>query len=174
MGRGVEKGVEAEKERGQRRRDRDKETERDRKRQRKRDRDRKRQRETETDGAGQEHMEKGGGGGKGEREKGVRESEGNQRVREAKQFLLLQARPTWLLLGHCWVEHRRNANREQTKISGLYREEPLGEGQPSPWAGKFRVEDRVCQEGTEGCWVNLEARSALICKICISVPCSGV
>ena len=25
------------------------------------------------------------------------------------------------------------------KLSGFYREEPLGEGQPSPWAAKFRV-----------------------------------
>ena len=50
-------------------------------------------------------------------------------------------------------------------MSGLYREEPLGEGQPSPWAGKFRVGGRVCQVGTEGCWENLKARSALICKI---------
>ena len=61
-----------------------------------------------------------------------------------------------------------------TKMSGLYREEPLGEGQPSPWAGKFRVGGRVCQVGTEGCWENLEARSALVCKICTAVPCSGV
>ena len=51
----------------------------------------------------------------------------------------------------------------ETKMSGLYREEPLGEGQPSPWAGKFRVGGRVCQVGTEGCWENLEARSDLIC-----------
>jgi hypothetical protein len=29
----------------------------------------------------------------------------------------------------------------------------------------------VCQIGTEGCWENLEARSALICKMCTSVPC---
>jgi len=28
----------------------------------------------------------------------------------------------------------------------------------------------VCQVGTEGCWENLEARSALICEICTSVP----
>jgi hypothetical protein len=27
-----------------------------------------------------------------------------------------------------------------TKMSGLYGGEPLGEGQPSPWAGKFRAE----------------------------------
>ena len=71
-------------------------------------------------------------------------------------------------------EKREKVRGGESKKSGLYREEPLGEGQPSPWAGKFRVEDRVCQEGTEGCWVNLEARSALICKICTSVPCSGV
>jgi hypothetical protein len=32
------------------------------------------------------------------------------------------------------------AQREQvTKRSGFYREEPLGEGQPSPWDGMFRV-----------------------------------
>ena len=61
----------------------------------------------------------------------------------------------------------------KTKMSGLYREEPLGEGQPSPWAGKFRVGGRVCQVGTEGCWENLEARSALICNIYTSIPCLG-
>ena len=32
--------------------------------------------------------------------------------------------------------------RGETKMSGLYREEFLGEGQFSPWAGKFRVEGR--------------------------------
>ena len=30
-------------------------------------------------------------------------------------------------------------------MPGLYRKEPLAEGKPSPWAGKFRVEDRRCQ-----------------------------
>jgi hypothetical protein len=34
---------------------------------------------------------------------------------------------------------------------GLYREEPLGEGHPSPWAGKFRVGVQVRHTGTEGC-----------------------
>ena len=33
--------------------------------------------------------------------------------------------------------------RKKTKMSGLYREEPLGEGQPSPWAGEVKVGDRV-------------------------------
>ena len=47
-------------------------------------------------------------------------------------------------------------------MSGLYREEPLREGQPSPWAGKFKVGDRVCQIENEGCWENLEARFALV------------
>lgn len=50
-------------------------------------------------------------------------------------------------------------------MSGLYSKEPLGEGQLSPWAGKFRVGGRMCQVGTEGCWEILEARSALVCKI---------
>ena len=39
-------------------------------------------------------------------------------------------------------ERDRERTRGETKMSGLYREEPLGEGQPSPWAGKFRVEGR--------------------------------
>ena len=58
------------------------------------------------------------------------------------------------------------------KMSRLYREEPLGEGQPSSWVEKFKVVGRVCQVGTEGCWENLEARSAVLCKICtlVSVP----
>ena len=47
-------------------------------------------------------------------------------------------------------------------MHGLYRVEHLGEGQPCPWAGKFRVGDRVCQVGTEGCWENLEARSVVL------------
>ena len=47
-------------------------------------------------------------------------------------------------------------------MPGLYREEPLEEEQPRPWAGKFRVGGRVCQVGTEGCWENLEARSAFL------------
>ena len=55
-------------------------------------------------------------------------------------------------------------------MSRLYREETMEEWQPSPWTGKFRVGGRVCQVGTEGCWENLEARSALVCKICTSVP----
>jgi hypothetical protein len=37
-------------------------------------------------------------------------------------------------------------------------------------AGKFKVGGRISQVGTEGCWENLEARSALVCKICTSVP----
>ena len=58
-------------------------------------------------------------------------------------------------------------------MSELYSKEPLEEGQPSPWAREFRVGGRVCQVGTEGCWENLEARSALVCKICTSSACSG-
>jgi hypothetical protein len=57
------------------------------------------------------------------------------------------------------------------KISGLYKEEPLGEGQASSWAGKCRVGGRVCQVGAEE---NQEAGSSLMCKICTSVPCPGV
>jgi len=52
--------------------------------------------------------------------------------------------------------------------------EPLAEGQLGLWAGKFKVGDRVCQVGTEGCWENLVARSALVCKICTSVRCPEI
>lgn len=51
-------------------------------------------------------------------------------------------------------------------MSGLYSEEPLGDGEPCPLPGEFRVEGRVCQPypavGTKGCWGNLEVRSALV------------
>jgi hypothetical protein len=50
-------------------------------------------------------------------------------------------------------------------MSGLYREEPLREGQPGPSTEKFKVGDRVGQVGSEGCWENLEARSALVCWV---------
>ena len=65
---------------------------------------------------------------------------------------------------------KEEEEEEKIKMSGLQREEAPRKGQPSPWAGKFWVKGRVNQVGTEGCWENLEARSALICKICTSVP----
>jgi hypothetical protein len=43
-----------------------------------------------------------------------------------------------------------------------YIEKSLGEGQPSPWAGNFRVGSRVYKVGSEGCWENLEARFSLV------------
>jgi len=55
----------------------------------------------------------------------------------------------------------REEREGETKMFGLVKEEPLGEGQPNTWAGKFRVGGSVCQIGTEGCWENLETRSAL-------------
>lgn len=72
------------------------------------------------------------------------------------------------------LREMRGGKREETKICGLYREEPLREGQPSSWDGKLRVGSRVCQVGTERCWENLEeARSALLCKIFTPVPFPG-
>jgi hypothetical protein len=47
-------------------------------------------------------------------------------------------------------KEREGRKKKRDLMSILYREEPLGEGQPSPWAGKFRVLGRVCQVGTEG------------------------
>jgi hypothetical protein len=44
---------------------------------------------------------------------------------------------------------------EETKITGLYKREPLREGS-SLWTGKFKVGGRVCQVGTKGYWENLE------------------
>ena len=35
--------------------------------------------------------------------------------------------------------HVQREEARETQMSGLQREEPLGEGQPSSWAGKFRV-----------------------------------
>ena len=64
----------------------------------------------------------------------------------------------------------RERQRQRRKMT----EEPLGEGQPSYWAGKLRIDGRVCQVETEEFWENQEAKSALICKICTSVPCPGV
>lgn len=52
---------------------------------------------------------------------------------------------------------------------GLYREELL-RGTAVPGLECSELGGRVCQLGTEGCWENLEARSALVCKICTSVP----
>jgi hypothetical protein len=68
-------------------------------------------------------------------------------------------------------EYAEREERE-TKMSGLYRENPLGT--TSSWAGKFRFVGRTYQVGTEGFWENLKSRSALVCKICTSVPCSRV
>lgn len=68
-----------------------------------------------------------------------------------------------------YVQRKKKRKREETKMSGLYGEGLLGEDQPSPWAGKFTVGGRVCRGRTEGCWENLEARSALVSKTCPSV-----
>lgn len=72
--------------------------------------------------------------------------------------------------GLCRAERKGKKKREgEPKMSGLYREEPLGEGQSSCWAEKFG-EGRTNQAETEGCWENLEPSSALLCKICTSAP----
>lgn len=68
-------------------------------------------------------------------------------------------------------EIRRGRGKGRRKYLNYIEKSPgMREGQPSPWAEKFRVGDRVCQVGTEGCKEDLETRSALICKICTSVP----
>ena len=65
-----------------------------------------------------------------------------------------------------WREEERGGGekkREGAKCL-VYRGRSLsGEGQPSSWVEKFKVVGRVCQVGTEGCWENLEARSAVVC-----------
>ena len=44
--------------------------------------------------------------------------------------------------GTCREMETGNRKRAgEPKMSGLYRKEPLGEGHPSFWAGKFRVRD---------------------------------
>jgi len=62
-------------------------------------------------------------------------------------------------------EERRGEERRGGEKRGEERAKCLiyvGEGQPNPWAGKFRVRGRVCQVGTEGFWENLEAKSAYV------------
>ena len=48
------------------------------------------------------------------------------------------------------AESKREGRGRETKLSGLCREEPLRDRQPSPWAGKFMVKDREPQVRTEG------------------------
>lgn len=70
-----------------------------------------------------------------------------------------------LLGNHSQVDRERARRKgREMKMSRLCREEPPREGQPSSRAGKFSIGGRVHQVRTEGCWENLEARSALVCK----------
>jgi len=80
------------------------------------------------------------------------------------------AKPRELTIGRQkWGKGKKKRKRERVhmqaqrgnKRSGIYGDEPLGEGQLSP-GGKFRVGGRVCQVETGGCLKNLEARSALV------------
>ena len=41
------------------------------------------------------------------------------------------------------MERGREKRRRETKMSVLYRKNPLGEGKPRPWAGKVRVEGGI-------------------------------
>jgi hypothetical protein len=73
----------------------------------------------------EEHVGRKGRGGEDrklegereDREKGVRERE-----RKAKQCFYTSQAPTWLLLGNCRVEPRRNVNSEVDHNSLLYRQ----------------------------------------------------
>ena len=65
------------------------------------------------------------------------------------------------------VKGREGERKKRAKGEGE------GEGRVAQWARKFRVGDMVCQVGNEGCWENLEARSALVCQICTPVSCPG-
>ena len=47
---------------------------------------------------------------------------------------------------------QREKRRRRPKCLDSIERSPIErEGQPSPWAGKFRVGGKVCQVGTEGC-----------------------
>lgn len=67
-------------------------------------------------------------------------------------------------------EGGKEGMREGGKEGKRDREESLGEGPSTSWAGTFEIGDRIYQVGTEGCWENLKAKSTLICKICTLVP----
>ena len=49
-----------------------------------------------------------------------------------------------------------------------------GKGSLVPGLGSSELGSGVCWEGTEECWETLKARSAMICKMCTSVPGRGV
>jgi hypothetical protein len=51
---------------------------------------------------------------------------------------------------------------ERHKVLGYIGKDLWERPKPSPWAGKFRIEARICQVGTKGCWENMEARLALV------------
>lgn len=57
-------------------------------------------------------------------------------------------------------------------MSVLYREEPLGIRQCSLLGWKVQGWSQGMPGIDEGFWENLAARSALVCKVCTSVPCS--
>jgi len=61
-------------------------------------------------------------------------------------------------------ERDREREREEAENVWIIQGGASGGKQPSLWAGKFRGRGGACQVGTEGCWENLEAGSALICK----------
>jgi hypothetical protein len=44
----------------------------------------------------------------------------------------------------CSQKVKRCKKRKVVKMSGLYREEPLGEGQPSPWPGGRGMSAKPC------------------------------
>ena len=67
-----------------------------------------------------------------------------------------------------WVCLKRKKTRRRDQTVEFYRKEPMGEGQPSPWVGNFRVGTKSFLVWTEGLWEILEVMS-LICKICTSV-----
>ena len=68
------------------------------------------------------------------------------------------------------IEIKKRAKRGKRRDQNVWIIEEGASGGSSR-AGKFKVGSRVCQVGSGGCWENLEARSALVCKICTSVAC---
>lgn len=67
--------------------------------------------------------------------------------------------------GHAQREKRRERERKRPKYLDYIEESLLEKGSPVPGLESSSLEVGYARSGTEGCWENLEATSALIYKI---------
>lgn len=79
-------------------------------------------------------------------------------------------------LGSCYGKGERRRGREREKAENEKRRRKSGgEGRPNIWPLYIRASGRrVCQVGTEACWEDLEAKSALVYNIGILALVPGL